>query len=153
LGAVAAFEEGSLIGEEEAGSGGCGQEFDGGERGRDALGGEGHGVGEDDAAAGEQVQIAGFVGPDESLRRAVCREEAGGFLAADAEVECIVLDVVMLAFGKPAAFLGGVGEGGVDAWGRDRAIVKWMLRCSCGTYCFPRFRPIDSTWNTVENRD
>jgi hypothetical protein len=30
----------------------------------------------------------------------------------------VVLDVVMLAFDKPAAFLCGVGEGGVNAFGR-----------------------------------
>ena len=101
------------MGEEKAGSSGRGQEFDGAERGGDAFAGQGHGGGEDYTAVGDQIKVMSIVGAGESFHGAVCEAKIGAFVAAYAEVHFVMLDVVVIAFDKPAAFLGGVGEGGV----------------------------------------
>src|SRR5208337_1094569 len=111
-----------LIGEEEVGAGGRGQELKRAQRRRDAPLAQGHPFGKDHAAVGHDVLIAGVVGAGDAVKRGVrSQEDADAFLAVYAKVQLVVLNGVAAAIDKPSALLSRVGKGGEDALGR-----KWV---------------------------
>ena len=120
MGTVGAFEKRSLMGEDDIGAVFRREELDGGQRRGDAFLADDHGGGKYNATVRHDVQIADVVGAKLALQRgAFVEAQAGAFLASDAKIQLIVLDLVVVAGDKLAALLFRVGEGGEGAFGRD----------------------------------
>src|SRR2546426_11108249 len=89
------------------------QELNRPQRSRDALLTQSHRRGKYNAAVGHNVLIAGVVGARDPLERGTVFEaKTGAFFTSNSKVQLIVVDFVVVAFSKPAAFLGWVGESG-----------------------------------------
>src|SRR5271170_5245132 len=119
LGAIGAFEESSLLGEDEVGALFCRKQFEGRQRGRDALLAQRYGVGKDDTAVGHDVLVDGVVDDWSAGRNRCAGFEAvtAEVNASDAKIHLEVLNVEGSPLGVPLAFLGWIGESGKDALG------------------------------------
>lgn len=117
-GAVGAFKEGALMGDDEVGSGGGGDEFKGDLRGGEDAAVALHDGGGDDALAGNDVLEAGFVGDDDAgdggLRAHFVAEE---LRAAFLEIGVKLEQLGAAAGGHPLADCGGLTERGEDGGG------------------------------------
>src|ERR1035437_759991 len=110
---IGAFEEGCLFGEDEIGSWFGWQQFHCRVGRRDTAIAERHGIGNYKATVGHNVAVNSIVRAGKTLRA-----KGRTLTASDAKIHFALFGLEIFIPGKPAAFLGGIGESGEHTlWG------------------------------------